>query len=345
MGRPLREISPTGIYHVMLRGVNKQRIFEYIEDYQGFLRILDKALHTDTMGQQVDTPNFDLYAYCLMDNHIHFLIGTRSIPLSDIMQRIASSYARFFNYRYHRVGHFFQDRFRSEACLDEAYFFTLLGYIHRNPIEAGICQYPDQYLFSSFNELVFTQRCQAPLCNLSNISERIGSISPSSIREWLIQLNDDLHKKNYEPGNLARQRINDEYKQLSQLVHDKSLDVTLDTVSTSEKRTVDSSPDLLNLSKFIQWCQALLCNLHQAILAKADADTLDRMIEETLLSLTNTASISEFQRLDKKTMRNALAQVRDAGISIRHLSRISGISEGIIHYCKNPDNLILHKGA
>lgn len=86
-------------------------------------------------------------------------------------------------------------------------------------------------------------------------------------------------------------------------------------------------------------CQTLLCNLSQAKQDKADAETLDKLITEVILGLSGTTSITDFQRLDKKTMRNVLAQIRDAGISIARLSRISGISEGIIRNCKNPKNL------
>jgi len=344
MGRPHREISPTGIYHVMVRGVNKQRIFENIEDYNGFIRILHKCLHTDTEGTELKEPNFDIYSYCFMDNHVHLLIGTREISLSDIIKRIMSSYARFFNYRYHRVGHLFQDRYRSEVCTNDGYFFTLLTYIHRNPIEAGICQYPDQYIFSSFNEI--TQSCQTPLCNLSNIQEHIGYIKPKDIKDWLIQMNIDLHHNIYQPGQAARENIKAEYTQLSELATQKDIETNSSSLPTSERRTLQPGLDTLPPSlKFTQWCQTLLCNLHQAFLNKTDADTLDRLILDTLLGLSATTSITDFQRLDKKTMRNALAQVRDAGISIRHLSRISGISEGIIRYCKNPDNYTMVSGT
>ena len=183
MGRKPREISPTGVYHIMIRGVNKQRIFEEIEDYQGFLGILMTSLYTNTKGERVDEPNFDLYAYCLMDNHVHLLIGTRTLFISDVLKRITSSYARVFNWRYQRVGHLFQDRFRSEAVNDKDYFLNLLRYIHMNPVEAMVCDFPEQYRFSSYHEIVnsrpvtvlaknlpaqastddeeFTQRCQA----------------------------------------------------------------------------------------------------------------------------------------------------------------------------------------
>lgn len=329
MGRKPREISPTGIYHVCIRGVNKQRIFEYVEDYKGFFTILRQARNTDTEGKELESPNFELFAYCLMDNHVHLLIATNMLTISDVVKRISSSYARFFNYRYSRVGHLFQDRFRSEPCKDKDYLFTLLKYIHRNPIKAGICLKPEDYPHSSYREIVAGNEPDA-LCSYDSLEDRIG-VTEAELRQYVRDLHYDGEMSGGDAYASVRQFISDQYYDLKVLTDEEGLTPEKTPNLTDEDRTL--------LRKFTYWCQTLLCNLSQAKQDKADAETLDRLITEAILGLSGTTSISDFQRLDKKTMRNVLAQIRDAGISIARLSRISGISEGIIRNCKNPKNL------
>ena len=122
MPRSARKKSKTGIYHVMLRGINQQQIFEDNEDSEKFLQILKdcKAIS-----------EFKLYAYCLMGNHIHLLIHETEEPIEKFMKRIATRFVYWYNIKYQRVGHLFQDRFKSEPVEDDAYFLTVLRYIHQ----------------------------------------------------------------------------------------------------------------------------------------------------------------------------------------------------------------------
>ena len=140
MPRAARKKSATGIYHVLVRGINQQRIFEYEDDFASYLRILERVKR--------DSP-FVLYAYCLMDNHVHLLVGERNAPLSRVVQRIGVSYAYRFNQKHDRSGHLFQDRFKSQPVEDDAYFVTVLRYIHANPVKAGLCRSAEQYRWSS----------------------------------------------------------------------------------------------------------------------------------------------------------------------------------------------------
>lgn len=140
MPRAARKKSATGIYHVLMRVINQQRIFEDEDDFVSYLRILERVKR--------DNP-FVLYAYCLMDNHVHLLVGERDASLSRVVQRIGVSYAYRFNKKYDRTGHLFQDRFKSEPVEDDAYFVTVLRYIHANPVKAGLCRSAEQYRWSS----------------------------------------------------------------------------------------------------------------------------------------------------------------------------------------------------
>ena len=143
MPRKARKKSESGIYHIMLRGVNNQQIFEEQEDYEKFLLILNICK---------DICKFKIYAYCLMGNHIHLLLQEKKEPIELIIKRLATRFVYWYNIKYQRVGHLFQDRFRSEPVDDERYFLAVLRYIHQNPVKAGICQKVVDYPYSSYNE-------------------------------------------------------------------------------------------------------------------------------------------------------------------------------------------------
>lgn len=144
MARCLRQRSSTGIYHVMLRGVNKQDIFDDSSDYSTFLNMAMRCREID---------GTKLFAFCLMKNHVHLLIKEGSDGLSSFMHRLAGRYAKWYNKKNGRVGYLFQDRFKSEAVEDDSYLITVIKYIHYNPVKAGICSSPMNYKFSSFRHL------------------------------------------------------------------------------------------------------------------------------------------------------------------------------------------------
>ena len=143
MPRQARKKSSVGIYHIMLRGVNQQQIFEDQEDCDKFLQVLKdcKAIS-----------GFKLFAYCLMGNHIHILLQETNEPIEQLMKRIATRFVYWYNIKYQRAGHLFQDRFKSEPVENDAYFLTVLRYIHQNPVKAGICKNVSAYENSSYNE-------------------------------------------------------------------------------------------------------------------------------------------------------------------------------------------------
>jgi len=130
MARQIRKKSGTGIYHVMLRGINRQDIFEDDEDYLQMVSILrGQSERYDEKGLRLSSFCI-FYAYCLMSNHLHLLIQEREDSVSNIVKRIGVTYAHYFNKKYERNGHLFQDRFRSEPVDNIEYFVTLLRYIH-----------------------------------------------------------------------------------------------------------------------------------------------------------------------------------------------------------------------
>ena len=152
MPRQERTKSGTDIYHVMLRGINKQDIFEDDEDYLQMTSCLQGLTERyDENGVTVE-PLCTIYSYCLMSNHLHLLIREQEEDISSVMKRLGVAYAYYFNKKYQRNGHLFQDRFRSEPVNTMEYFVTLLRYIHQNPVKAGIVEDAADYEWSSWKQ-------------------------------------------------------------------------------------------------------------------------------------------------------------------------------------------------
>ena len=148
MPRAARTRSSTGIYHIMLRGVNRQRIFEDEEDSLRFLTTLDRFNKEQGVV---------LYAWCLMGNHAHLLLGFGEASPELLMKKISCSYVYYFNRKYDRIGPLFQDRFRSENVVNEAYLAAVIRYIHKNPEKAGLASMED-YRWSSYREYLDAPR-------------------------------------------------------------------------------------------------------------------------------------------------------------------------------------------
>ncbi len=176
MPRQARRKSESGIYHIMLRGINQQQIFEDEEDGFRFL---------ETLSKYKEQCGYEIYAYCLMGNHIHILLKEGKENLTLVLKRIAGSYVYWYNWKYRRCGHLFQDRFKSEPVEDDAYFLTVIRYIHQNPIKAGICKNIDGYKFSSYNEYI-----NKP--NLVNVDFCLGIIDKEQFIEFNNEFNDDI---------------------------------------------------------------------------------------------------------------------------------------------------------
>lgn len=145
MPRKARLVSNTGIYHILLRGINRQVIFEDDEDFGVFLGVLAKYKMEFCC---------QIYAYCLMENHIHLLMKIPSNDLQHFMRKVGTKYVYWYNWKYDRVGGLFQDRYKSEPVENDAYFRTVFRYIHQNPVKAGICKTAAMYQQSSYKDYI-----------------------------------------------------------------------------------------------------------------------------------------------------------------------------------------------
>jgi len=142
MSRYKRLRSSSGYYHVMLRGNERKTIFQDDEDRSKFLESLS--------GKRQEN-RYSIHALCLMDNHVHLMLCEGMEDVSISMKRINVSYVNYYNKKYARVGHLFQDRFRSEPIEDDSYLLSLARYIHQNPVAAGITNLAAEFKWSSYN--------------------------------------------------------------------------------------------------------------------------------------------------------------------------------------------------
>jgi len=140
MGRKRREEEPWWIYHVVARGVVRRALFRDDGDCQVYLVILRGVIAV--FGWRI-------YAYCLMGNHIHLLIQTPLPNLADGMQRLHGHYARHFNRRHDVPGHVFEARYRPTRVMTERHLRAAIEYIANNPVDAGLCAQPEDWLRSS----------------------------------------------------------------------------------------------------------------------------------------------------------------------------------------------------
>jgi REP element-mobilizing transposase RayT len=146
-------IEMVGYYHIVNRGVEQRITYEEQEDFETFLVMLCAACKIY---------NVQLHGYVLMNNHYHLLIETTQENLSKFMKYINASYAIYFNRKYKRSGHLWQGRFKSWYVTDEAYLYTLISYIHNNPVKAKIVDKSEKYRYSS--HLAFVEKVEPIEC-------------------------------------------------------------------------------------------------------------------------------------------------------------------------------------
>lgn len=246
MARKPRRKSCLCIHHVILRGNNQQIIFEDKYDYQQFINILK---------HYKESCEFKLYAYCLMDNHVHLLIEHTTVELDVIMKKIEVKFVRWYNQKYQRIGNLFQDRYKSEPVNNFAYFRTVFRYIHQNPLHAGL-------------------------------EVALGTYPWTSYYDYL-------------------------YMDSSFMDIDKALDMFADHETCM---------------KYLQTDAKETCLEHYSSVRLPDAEAL-RIIREN----TTCNSPSDFQHLDILTRNRYLEQLIHSGISVRQLSRLTGISRTSIN--------------
>lgn len=144
MPRSPRLLVP-GTYHVTARGNNSEEIFLDDLDRSQYLELLTKAI--GLMAAR-------MFAYVLMDNHVHLVMQTTAWNLDGCIHRVHRPYAAYFNRRYGRTGHLFGGRYRSKPVVDDAHLLESTRYTHLNPVRAGIVRLPEDHSWSSYRRYV-----------------------------------------------------------------------------------------------------------------------------------------------------------------------------------------------
>lgn len=171
MPRRSREISSTKVYHTILRGNDKQDIFYDEQDYLKFIKEIVKAK---------DKYQCELYAYCLMSNHVHMVVYDEENEISKIMQSIAISYSSYFSKKYEKVGHLFQNRFLSKSIETSENLLEVVRYIHQNPLKARIGEV-DKYKWSSYKEYV----CKENITSVEKVLSLFGNTKQDAIKNFI----------------------------------------------------------------------------------------------------------------------------------------------------------------
>ena len=162
MGRVKRVYYNNAVYHVTIRGNNKQAVLKNDTDKDALLSTLSK--YRLRFG-------FKLFGFILMDNHAHLIIAVNSlINISKIMQAIALSYSQKFRRKYKYTGYVWQGRFRSNIIESDVYILKCLEYIHNNPVRAGIVDKPQDYKWSSYHFYYKNDNPLAGLIEIDNFS-------------------------------------------------------------------------------------------------------------------------------------------------------------------------------
>jgi REP element-mobilizing transposase RayT len=129
MPRKARVDAAGALHHIIVRGIERRKIFWDDEDRDSFVKRLAQVL-TETQT--------DCFAWALLPNHAHLLLRTGLTPISVVMRRLLTGYAVQFNRRHRRHGHLFQNRYKSILCQQDPYLLELVRYIHLNPLRAKL---------------------------------------------------------------------------------------------------------------------------------------------------------------------------------------------------------------
>ena len=129
MPRLARLDAPAVLHHIIIRGIERRKIFRDNHDRENLLERLGQLLLDTRTG---------CYAWAFLANHAHLLLRTGKVPIATLMRRLLTGYVVSFNRRHKRYGHLFQNRYKSIVCQEDLYFKELVRYIHLNPLRAGI---------------------------------------------------------------------------------------------------------------------------------------------------------------------------------------------------------------
>jgi putative transposase len=177
MPRQPRLDIPGALHHIMVRGINRSPIFLDKQDRERFL---------DRLGKEVWEGKCSVYAWALMETHVHILFKSGQHGISTVMRRLITWYAQSFNRRHGRRGYLFANRYKSILCDEETYLLALVRYIHLNPIRGGSVsglEELNKYPWSGHSAIMGEKAC--PWMNMEYVLGWFGKRSGSARRSYL----------------------------------------------------------------------------------------------------------------------------------------------------------------
>ena len=197
---------------------------------------------------------YEIFAYCLMHNHVHLLIKENQEGIAQIFKRIGVRYVSWYNWKYDRRGPLFQDRFKSEPIEDDRYLLAVLRYIHHNPMEAKIVNRLKKYPYSSYPAYAYRKQ-----------------------------------------------------------------DALVDK---------DMILKMMSVVQFIKYHQS---KTEEKVMEYADESRITDAEGKALINkISGCSNAEEFLKLDEKKREEYIREIRSKGMSIRQISRLTGVSIGVI---------------
>jgi len=245
----------------MVRGNERKELFSDDQDYRKFVKIL-----RDVKEQE----EYVLYAFCMMNNHVHLLIHDEQDQLPQIMKSINTSFALYFNKKYDRVGHVFQGRYKSEAIEDTPYLLTAVRYIHNNPVKAGFVNVPGQYKWSSYNTYIRDDTGFDDLIETRTILDLFGEERKSALQAFEVFSRETSPETLIEPWKEDRALISPGQEKgfISEFLLQRNL--ALDDLRKKEYKLVQK--ELIKALK----TQSVLTNQQIAELINIDRNVIQR---------------------------------------------------------------------
>jgi len=176
MPRQARLDIPGALHHIMVRGINKNAIFEDEQDMSRFL---------ERLGQNVTEGKCKIYAWVLMNNHVHILFKSGKDGISSVMRKLLTWYAQYYNRRHGRTGHLFENRYKSILCEEDKYLLALVRYIHLNPLRAQIVktiEELDGYHWSGHRDII--GKAINPWMDSEHVLFQFGSTRRKALRAY-----------------------------------------------------------------------------------------------------------------------------------------------------------------
>ena len=199
MPRQSRIDAPGALHHIIVRGIERGKIFKNDDDRYDFI---------DKLGTILEETETACYAWALIPNHFHLLLRTGTVPVATVMRRILTGHAVRFNRRHKRHGRLFQNRYKSILCQEDTYLLELVRYIHLNPLRAKLVENMnqlDKYPFCGHSVIMDNneQSWQESEEVLKYFAKRKG-VSMRKYREFISQGIDAGKRNDLTGGGLIR---------------------------------------------------------------------------------------------------------------------------------------------